>query len=451
MRNSAFTLIALLIPAAVFAQLGGLSGGSAAAPAAFGNGVQPIPTFAGTAGPSNVLLLSVNSVASYDNNVQGIAQSTKMGDELLGLGPRLALFEQRGPVGLEIDYQPYFQFYQHLTQYNRVNQALAANVTYALGHWSFHVRDAFTDQTGTYQTESSQPLVPGLGSPTALNGTIYTPLAAQRSNDSRLDIIYRRSSRTSVSFFGGYSQRTLTNQPSSVQSLLDTVGTTGGLLYSYRLSDHATFGMLYTLQILQYQGDVPAGSAPRTVTHSAIGSLTWKATPSVSLQVFGGPQYLPAHQLVADQSTGSAPANTSAPGLWSWAAGGSLAKTTEKTTFQLAGGRALTDGGGLLTTVSNIYATFGVNRRLVRRWSAGCNATGSESTTLNYGLGTGKLNSLSGTVALDHPLSEQLDARLSYTFTRQYSTGMVPFGADLNHSIVSLTISYRLRQIPLGR
>ena len=454
MRTSTFTVVALLSPAAVYAQLGGLSGGSGAAPAAYGNGAQPIPTYAGTTGPSNVLLVSVNSVVSYNSNVLRINNS-QMGDELLGLGPRIAFFEQHGPAGIEIDYQPYFQFYQHLTQYNMVNQVLNANATFSLGaHWSFQVRDAFSDQTGTFQTGPGQPLVPGLGGPTALNANIYSPLAAQRSNNSRADLIYRRSSRTSVSFFGGYNKRTISDQPTGVESLLNTVGYASGLQYSYRLSDHATFGTLYTFQVLQYFGNVPVGYPSRTVTHSAIFSLAWKATPSVSLQVFGGPQYLPPHQLVTDPSTGSAPANTKAPGLWSWAAGGSLAKTTEKTTFQLAGGRAVSDGGGLVTTVTNTYATLGVNRRLIRRWSASWNATGSENTTLDYGFGTGKINSLSATAGLDHPLTEQLDARLSYTFTRQYSTGVVPFGAGLNsfnNSIVSLTISYRLPKIPLGR
>jgi hypothetical protein len=449
MRAWLIAVVALLVPAALYAQVGGAPPGSAGGLAPYGNGVQPVPTYAGTTGPSDALLLSVNSVTSYDDDVLGISQA-HVGDELLGLGPRLAFLEQRDHLGVEIDYQPYFQFYQHLTQYDRVNQVLAANVTYSLGaHWSIRARDAFTDQTGSYQTESSQALVPGLGSPTALNNNIYTPLAATRSNDSRLDLIYRQSSRTSVSFFGAYDQRSMSNLPAGVQSLLDTTEATGGLQYTYRLSNHTTFGTVYTFETLEYQGTVPLGSAPRVVTHSAILSLAWKATPSISLQVFAGPQYLPAQHVVAAPS-GSTVASSAAAGLWSWAAGGALAKSTEKTTLQLAGGRAVTDGGGLLTTVTNTYATLSVNRRLIRRWSAGCNVMGSESKTLNHAL-SGKLESLNGTASLDHPISEQLDARLSYTLTHQNGTGLVPFGAGLNHSIVSLTLSYQLKKIPLGR
>ncbi|HXJ93355.1 MAG TPA: hypothetical protein VMT20_10805 [Terriglobia bacterium] len=447
MRTSICTAVAFVIPAALYAQLGGLSGG----PSPYGNGVQAVPSYTGTTGPSNVLLVSVNSVASYDNNVLGISQS-QMGDEILGLGPRIAFFEQHGPAGFEIDYQPYFQFYQHLSQYNHINQTLAANVTFALGsHLSLQLRDAFSDQTGTYQTESSQPLVPGLGSPTALNGTIYTPFSPERNNNARLDLIYRGSSRTSVSFFGGYSQLKFTGEPATTASLLDTLGYTGGMQYTYRLSGHATLGLLYTFQVYQYQGSVPVGSSPRTAVHSGIVSLAWKATPSVSLQVFGGPQYLPAHQLVTAESTGSAPANTNAPGLWSWTAGGSVSKSTEKTSLQLAAGRAVTDGGGLLATLTSAYATLGLNRRLIRRWSGSCAVTGSQGNTLDYGFGTGKINSLSGTAGLEHAFRESFTTRLSYTYTRQYATGSVPYGSNLNHSIVSLTISYQLPKIPLGR
>jgi hypothetical protein len=65
--------VALLIPAASFAQLGGPSGSSTAIGAAYGNGVQAMPTYAGTIGPSNVLLLRLNSVASYDSKVLRIS------------------------------------------------------------------------------------------------------------------------------------------------------------------------------------------------------------------------------------------------------------------------------------------------------------------------------------------------------------------------------------------
>lgn len=451
MRAFLIAAAALLIPSALYAQVGGAAAGPTAALAPYGNGVQSVPTFAGAAGPSDALLLSVNSVTSYDDDVLGLTQA-HLGDELLGVGPRLALLDQHGHAGIEIDYQPYFQFYQHLTQYDRINQTLTGSVNYTLGsHWSFSVRDAFADQTGAYQTESGQALVPGLGSPTALNNNIYTPLAAQRSNNSRLDLIYRQSSRTSVSFFGAYDQRSISNQPSGVASLLGTTEATGGMQYTYRLSNHTTFGSLYTFETFEYRGTVPVGSSPRAVTHSAIMSLAWKATPTVSLQLFGGPQYLPAQHVVAGESPGPVVANNIGPSHWSWTAGGSLAKTSEKTSLQLSAGRSVTDGGGLLTTVASTYAKLGLNRRLIRRWTAGCNVIGSESKTLNYGTAGGKLNGLDGTVSLDHPLSEQLDARLSYTFTRQYATGLVPFGADLNHSVVSLSISYQLRKIPVGR
>ena len=447
-RARLIAVLALLVPTALYAQVGGAPPGPAAAP--YGNGVQPIPTYAGAAGPSNVLLLSVNSVTSYDSNVFGISQ-LRLGDELLGLGPRLALFEQRDRLGVEIDYQPYFQFYQHLTQYDRVDQALAASVTYALGtHWSVRARDAFTDQTGAYQTESSQALVPGLGSPTALNNDIYMPLAAERANDSRLDLIYRRSSRTSLSLFGGYDQRSITNQPAGVGSLLDTTGVTGGMQYTYRLSNHATFGTVYTFETLKYEGGVPAGYAPRIDIHSAVFSLAWQATPSVSLQVFGGPDYLPAQRLVIDGLAGPTPPNGRSSARWSWTAGGAVSKSTEKTSFSLSGGHTVMDGGGLLTTVTSTYSSIDLNRRLIRRWSAGCNMMGSESNTLNYGSMSGKLKSLNGTVNLGHPLNEQFDARLSYTLTRQYGTGLVPYGAGLNHSVVSLNLSYQLKKIPLG-
>jgi len=286
-----------------------------------------------------------------------------------------------------------------------------------------------------------------------LNANIYSPLAEQRSNNSRADLMYRHSSRTSVTFFGAYDKRTMSNQPAGVEPLLETFGYMGGFQYTYRLSDHTTFGALYTYLALQYLGNVPVGSAPRTVTHSPILSLAWKATPSVSLQMFGGPQYLPSHQLVTEQSATSGPASSKAPALWSWAAGGSLARTTEKTTFQLTGGRAVSDGGGLLTTVTSTYATASVGHRLIRRWDASLTATGSKNATLDYGFGTGKISSLTASAGLNHPLTEQLDARISYTFTRQYSTGVVPYGSDLNFnsSLVSLTISYQLKKISLGR
>ncbi|HEY6273389.1 MAG TPA: hypothetical protein VIX19_15525 [Terriglobales bacterium] len=450
MRTASVSVIAFLIQSASWAQTGGAPTGLTQAPTPYGNGQQPLLTYTGAAASSDVLLLSVNTVTSYDDNILGTTQPT-MADGILGLGPRLTILQQHPHLAIAIDYEPYFQLYQHLTQYNRVNQALDGDVTYTVGpRLSLRLRDAFSDQTGTYQTESNQAFVPGLGSPTTLNNTIYTPFAAQRSNNARLDVTYNSSSRTSVSFFGGYGQTTYTDQQPGVSGLLDTLGFTGGLQYTYRLSAHTSLGMVYTYQVFQYEGNVPVGSPSRFLTNTAALSLAWRASPSFSLQVFGGPQYLPAQNQFARTSSESAPAGSGSPALWSWTAGGTVTKQSEKTTLHLSVGRAVTNGGGLLTMATNAYVDFGVSRRIIRRWSVTCDLNGAYSKGLSPGYIGSTIESLNGTVGLEHPLSEHLNTRLTYTLTRQNATGAVPFGADLNHSVVSLAVFYRFRKIPLG-
>jgi len=376
-----------------------------------------------------------------------------MADEILGLGPRLTIMQQHPHLTLSIDYEPYFQFYQHLTQYDHVNQVLAGDVTYTVGpRFSLRLRDSFSDRTGAYQTVSNQEFVPGLGSPTALNNNIYNPFASERSNDARVDIIYSSSSRTSVTLFGGYGQSKYTDQQPDVSGLLNTLGFTGGLQYNYRLSTHSSLGVVYTYQVFQYEGNVAVGSPSRFITNSGVLSLAWQASPSVSVQVFGGPQYLPAEKQFVGASSGSAPTpgNVSSPALWSWTAGGTVTKSSEKTTLHVSVGRSVTNGGGFLTMATNAYADFGVSRRLIRRWSASCDLNGAYSKGLSPGYTGSTIESLNGTVGLEHPLSEHINTSLAYTLTRQNAKGPVPFGADLNHDVVSLTVSYQFTKIPLG-
>jgi len=443
-------LVAFLAPAGLWAQLGNSGSPSSMGGIPFGNGQTPSLSYAGETTPTNMFVATLSTQTTYDT---AALQTTAphIGDVIYSLGPQFSLVQTEGNFTAALDYQPYFNLYQRLTEYDRVNQSAAADLSYKFGpHLTVRVRDSFMHQTGMYQPQSGTDFVAGLGAPTALNTTVYSPLLSERINNTRFDAIYKKSARTSFTLFGDYANSHFGSSPASTVSVLSTESVTGGAQYAYRASEHLTFAALYTFQPMRFLGALPAGSASQTTVQSALLSLGWQASPTLSLSLFGGPQYTVRQGF---QGTTSTPAGTaSTPGNhFSWAAGGTLTKQSGKTALVLSVSRAVSNGGAWLPAVTASTVNIGLRRHLVRRWDGSFNLIYAQNQYLGSLLGGGRLDSETADVTLSRSLGERATARLSYDFIQQQGTGLSILGEDFNHSRVSFGIFYQLRKSPLGR
>jgi hypothetical protein len=447
MRRSFPTAIILLMaPVSSWSQVGN-------APAVYGNGEVPQLRYGDAAAVSNLVSLKLEEETGYDSNVPGLS-APRFGSTFFALGPSLEVLQQRAHLVFDLYYQPNFLFYPSLSQYNRLNQALTLDTSYRFGpRLTLRVRDSFSYQTGTSQPGSKDSPLDGLGPPTTLNQIIYTPFAPQIVNGARVDAIYQENARTSFTMFGGFNRLQFTGQPAAAQQYYDTRGVGGGFQYTYRLSEHLSFGALYLFQSLNFQGNLGLGSPSRVSNQSVLTSFAWRLSPSVTLSVFGGPQCVQnrfPNPSVVNSGVANV-SNLSFPAHWDVAAGGSLSKQSDRTALSLSAQRMVADGGGWMTAATNSFVNLGLRRLLARRWNA------------NLGLGVGrtdgiifpyKRNSVTMETAalnLEHSLGERVTARLAYTFVLQNNNGPAAAAAQFDRSRISLGLFYEAKSFSLRR
>jgi hypothetical protein len=283
-----------------------------------------------------------------------------------------------------------------------------------------------------------------------LNQTVYAPFAPQISNAARVDAIYQNSVRTSFTIFGGFNRLQFTGQPAAGQQYYDTRGLSGGLQYAYRLSEHASLGVLYLFQNLNFQGNLGLDRPSHVNTQSILASLAWRVSPTVTLSAFAGPQYVQNH-LPNSSGLGSSVANLSLPAQWSVAGGGSLTKESERTALSISAQRMVSDGSGWMTAATNSFVNLGLRRLLARRWNASLDLGVARTDGIVFPYRRSSLTTESAGLALEHSLGERLTARLAYAFVRQDNAGPVTAAAKFDRSRISLGLFYEVKSFSLGR
>jgi len=424
-----------------------------AGPATFGSGAEPQLNYAGEVTPPNLLLLGTDTSIGYCDNV--IGSTIPVGDSYITIGPHVALDEQRKNFTLQMNYSPYFQMFQHLKQYNTVSHLFSADGTYRFAtSFSIHIRDSFSYLTGTFQPPSAPGFIPGLGPPTSLNQAIVTPIAPEITNNSRVDAIYQKSTRTSFTVFGSYNRLDYLGAAGTGGNFFNTREVDAGMEYNYRVTNHTTMGLQYLFDNMSFGGSSVLLASSRTVTHSLFLSWAWQATPSVTMTAFGGPQYI----LLGNYSglSGSFPGiGMLSPGLANQpqlqgAAGGTLTKQVKKTAFTLSAMRAVSNGGGLLTSVTSSSGDVGVRQHLMRRWDLSADVMVSQAQELGSQFAGGQINSQTASFGVSHGLSERLSASLSYSASRERTQGAVPFAANFNVNRITLSFSFNAKGVSLG-
>jgi hypothetical protein len=420
-------------------------------PAPFGNGEQPTLRYAGETGLKNFFLVNVGAESGYDDNVLNNNAYGRRGEGFVGFSPRIAFGEERRAYNFIVDYSPSLEVYQRTKGYNRLNHSLGLDFGFRPGsHVLLRLRDNTSYLNGIFQPNSGQSFITGLGSPTNLNPYIYVPLARQFINESRLDLTYQKSYRTSFTLSGGYMLSEYTNVSAGAPlGLLGTRGWFSGLQYSFRLSKRTTFGIQYLLNNYTFKG------YSRGIVNGVFFSVAHQFSPTLALQVFAGPQY-------ARQSFQAGSAFPLPPGIgagtstfsdsWNTAAGGTLTKQAGKTALAISVERVTSNGSGLASLLNSNTATFDVRRRLPRRWEVGLDLMASYQTQIaGPSVSEGIIRSQLGSASLSRTLAKGLLMRLSYSYLHQRAQGGVVYLADADRNRASLGIFYDLGRFPLGR
>jgi opacity protein-like surface antigen len=418
---------------------------SASGPQTYGKGEKTGLNYAGTNPPRNILALGLNVGSSYEDNILGSNQQP-VGDVAFQFGPSLNVRREGQRLNLALSYQPHFRIYRRASDLNMVDQTLGFDAAYrASSRLSFRGRTSAFYTTGIFQPNQNEEFLPGLGSPSALNDTLFAPTAHQLTWTSRIDANYQASKRDSIDVFVGQSKLDFRQQFSNAGSLQNTDQKDAGLVYEHRLSPHTTLGINY-----QYQ-DIRFGPDSRALVHSPFFSYAQQVSPSLTLSVFGGPQFSHLHEVIAlplGPFTFRIPVFLATS---NWALGGTLTKQLDKTAFQLTGQHQVSDGGGLLAAVVSSSVGTSVRRRLPGRWDATWSAGYAENRSLDTTHSQGAYQSLTAGAGLQRSLTAKLTVGVAYDFIRQRSTGKSQLFGDFDRDLLSVQFSYRFHEIALGR
>jgi hypothetical protein len=409
----------------------------------FGTGLSTPLQFGGESEPENLLWLSLGASALYDDNVTS-TNGNRVSDEAVSFNSRLGLLRRTEHLTLSFDYVPFFLLYRQLDQYDRLNHAADVALTYRLApRFILGLHDSFGYQNGVYPTLAGQPIQSGLSLPTSLNQGIYTYTTRTLSNTAGLDLTYEKSTRTSLTFSGGYNVRKFGNEPGQNVALYGGTGFSGGLEYQYRVTEHTNVGLMLLHQDSTYEGGEIFGNRQRSQIESSFLSVGSRLSPDVNVTVYGGPQYI--HTL-GQSSLGAGTAN----GLQG-AGGGNITWKVRKTAMAFSAQRAVTDGGGLYTSVISTNARFEVRRRLVGHWEAGLHGSGTKANTSLFKLANEKSDAVSGGADLSRPLRGGSSFHVSYERIQQVSKGTLPIAATFDRDQVTIGFDYTLKNITLGR
>jgi hypothetical protein len=424
---------------------GGRRAGSPSEPRASADNEQSGLNYAGTPPPRNVLMFGFNLGSSYDDNVFS-SNKQRVGDASFLFGPSLNLRREGKSLSLAMDYQPHFRIYRNGSEPSALDQGLVLDASDRVNsHLTFRVRTSASYTTGIFQPSQSAEILSGLGSPSSLNQTVFTPTVKQLSLSSRIDASYQASRHDSVSFYLGQSTLDFKQQVSSERGLQNTQERDAGLRYQHRLSPHTTLGVDYRFQNIHF------GQDSGTLVHSAFFSYAQQISPSLTISVFGGPQYSRLKELFSlplDPSVLQAPVSHTD---WNWAIGGALTKRLDRTVFQLTTQHQVSNGGGLVGAVVSASVGANVRRRLSRRWDAIGSGTYARNNSFASGFPTNDYQSETAAFGLERSLTEKLSFRMGYDYLRQRGSGGALSIADFDRDLWSVQVSYRFHQIALGR
>ncbi len=414
-------------------------------PQTYGNGEKTRLNYAGSAPPRNILALGFNVGSSYDDNIFGKNQQ-RVGDVAFQFGPSLNVRREGQRLKLALSYQPHFRIYRTTSELNVVDQSLGFDAAYrASSRLSFRARTSAFYTTGIFQPNQNEEFLPGLGSPSGLNDSLFTPTARQLTWSSRIDASYQVSRHDSLGVFVGQSKLDFRQQFSNPGTLQNTDQKDAGVVYEHRLSPHTTLGINY-----QYQ-DIRFGPDSRARVHSPFFSYAQQVSRSLTLSVFGGPQFSHLHEVIAlplGPFTFRIPVFLATS---NWALGGTLTKQLDKTAFQLTGQHQVSDGGGLLGAVVSSSVGTSVRRRLPGRWDASWSAGYADNRSLDTTSSRGAYQSLTAGFGLAHSVTEKLSVRLGYDFIHQRGNGQSQLFGDFDRDLWSVQFSYRFHEIALGR
>ncbi len=403
------------------------------------------PTIVGFEMRSNYLAAGLILDTAYNDNVPTGGSTTLGSDIIYSILPTIALDQTTSRQHLTLTYSPGFTFYQHTSGLNAMNQNAALNFQYRLSqHTTISLGGSFQKSSNVFN--QLLPLSGGAisGSTQSPPTEVVAPFAERLNYTANIGLSHQLSRNGMIGASGIVTESNYPN-PAQAAGLYNSNLGGGSVFYSQRLSSTQYVGVTY--QYLRSQGNPlnaqanPVSAQNEVQTHTVLPFYTIYLNPALSLSLSGGPQYFDAAQS-ASQSVRA----------WTPSAMASVGWQGSHTNFVASYSRTVTGGLGLPGAFDSNNTNASARLQMARTWTVELTASYSinNNVTPLFSPSSPGGHTISGTVSVQHSMSEHLKAELGYTRLHQSYSGItvISNAPDSNHGFIS--ISYQFTR-PLGR
>lgn len=384
---------------------------------------------------------SIGFSVGCDDNVLSTT-TNKLGECSYTFLPSLALYRTTPLSKVNVSYSPGFVFHQKLSSYNEASHRAAADITFRMTpRWTLRLRESFSLSTSLFDTGvQGEPVFGPIQQP---NSSIITPIAERFENSSGLDLSYQLTRRAAMGTSVSYTDLRFNDVGDSSATLIGSKSGTASAFYNYRLSPRQWVGVSYLFHKLWYE------QGTWTVAHSVVYTHTFALTPSVSISLFGGPDYSTSNGQLVSQggSTIRLPGRRSS---WSPGAGGTFNVRKSRTAFAAGFTRRIADGSGLMGASRLNEAHASVSRRFTRTLTLSGNASYGQSRLLDSEIDL-PIRTASVGGGLQKEIVRNLSLGVRYAWEHQeFPNNTLLLTNDANHNRGSITLTYSFSK-PIGQ
>lgn len=434
--------LGVILPAQLQAQATSESSVASGPGSAYGMGAQSALEFEGESAP-NLLQISFGASALYDDNVYAL-NTNRVGDEALAFDGHFGAEKSNSNLRFSFDYTPVFLLYRQISQYDRLNHAANLNLAFRISpRVIMSLHDSAGYQNGVFPGLVNQPILSGPTPPTAPNQGVYGYTTRDLFDTTGLDLTFVKSRRQSLTVSVSYNLTRYGNQSGDVASLYDSWAVNGGVQYQYRATTHTTLGVLVLHQDNTFSGGAIFGSRLRDQIETEYTSLGARLSPTLSVVVYGGPQYV--HVLGAPGGDSTVASNVQG------AFGASATKQANSTAFDISFDRSVTDSGGLYTSVISTDLSFGVRRRLIGRWNGTLRGNLYRINADLFQAATGVTDAATAGVLISRPLGDRTRFHIAYDTFHQLSSGNVSYFQTFDRNQISVGFDFVVKGASLGQ
>lgn len=395
--------------------------------------------YAGEQSSASGVNAELESRVAFDSNVFD-NNANKVHDVFFQEGAIFNLWRTDPRWTLGFQYRPTLLRYAQHSALNTIDQGLRFNFSYDFTQrLKVQGSESLDDVTGLVEPSSNQYFSLPTSPVPILGQSIINPAVRELSNTLEGHVLYDVSERGSFDLMGSNEVQNFSAVKSGQQSQVDffnTTGDTGGLAYNYRWSPRVRIGARYLYQFFHF------GLGGSDETHEALLTANWQLSPHADLDLYGGPSY----STVVGASSLSPIINERAGTLRTLgpAAGGSFTLRSDDNVFQFSGGHQVSNGGGLLMTVTSTYEGGELRHHFGDDWDVLAIASNADSDALQGQAGKGNVRSQTFGAGVEHPILARLSVHVEYDLLRQRVNQFVPLGSNVNMGEFSVSAFYRI-------